>query len=484
MKKSLLTASGFILASTAAFAQGGPDACSPQVISGVGAHDYDTSDVATTESGIILPGNECNSAVPGYGSETSSHFDVWYEWSPDVAGEYLFNLCGVTDSLGNPQVNYDTKLTIWGPAVDNADCADPFGNGHYIICNEDGPPGSCAIFSSQQILGGPCDGPLLPTETYWIQCGGFDLMVDRGPATLDISLLVSPAPPANDACAGATALAIGPNAVSNIDACDDMQLASGLPPFLAQTEPDTACELFAVGLDPDRLFNDTYYSFVPPSAGNYRFSTCDMASYDSKAAIYSGACGALTALACNDDGDMCTAFSTELNVTGLTGGTSYIVQLGGFNAPDVGTATMEVSETVPPSLGTPFCPGVANSTGAASEMTASGSLSVAANDLVITADNLPGGQVGVFFYAPNQLNGGAGLPFGDGLRCAGGTVFRIFPPTPVVANAATKTVNNTLPSGAGIGAFLTQHFQFWYRDPGAGGAGFNLSTAMTLVFLP
>ena len=63
-------------------------------------------------------------------------------------------------------------------------------------------------------------------------------------------------------------------------------------------------------------------------------------------------------------------------------------------------------------------------------------------------------------------------------------MFRIFPPTPVVANAATKTVNNTLPSGAGIGAFLTQHFQFWYRDPGAGGAGFNLSTAMTLVFLP
>jgi hypothetical protein len=480
MKKSLLTALGFVFASSAALAQtGGPDMCSPDAIAGVGVWAYDTSLPGTTESGLLTTGNPCNSAVPGYGSVDSMHKDVVYEWTvPAGGGTFQIDLCSTTFT------NFDTKLAIYGPNADPANCADQFAAGAFLVCNEDGPPMFCANFSSLQILGSPCDGPLVAGDKYLIQCGGFDQVVDIGPAELTITALSVPAPPANDTCAGATALAMGPNAVSNVDACVSGLLASGLPPFLAQTEPDTACELFAVGLDPDYLGTDVYYTFSPPSSGDYRFATCDMASYDSKAAIYSGACGGLTALACNDDGDMCAAFSTELNVTGLSGGTSYIVQLGGFNTPDVGTATMEVSETFPPSLGTPFCPGVANSTGAASEMTASGSLSVAANDLVITANNLPGGQVGVFFYAPNQLNGGAGLPFGDGLRCAGGTVFRIFPPTPVVANAATKTVNNTLPSGAGIGAFLTQHFQFWYRDPGAGGAGFNLSTAMTLVFLP
>jgi len=486
MKKSLLTASGFILASTAAFAQGGADACTAQVISGLGAHDYDTSLAGTTESGIALPGNECNSAVPGYGSETLSHFDVWYEWSPTVAGEYLFSLCSPTDSGGAPQTNYDTKLTVWGPDVNAGDCADPFGNGHYITCNEDGADPPCANFSSELILGSPCDGPLLTSETYWIQCGGFDQMVDIGPATLNITAQVSPPAPVNDDCVNATALALGPNAVGNMDACDSGQTASGLPPFLAQQTPDTACEVFAVGLDPDRLFNDTFHTFMPASDGNYRFSTCDMATYDSKAAIYSGSCASLTALACNDDGPMCMAFSTELNVTGLTAGQTYTVQIGGFNvgAVNIGTATMEVSEVIPPSLGVPFCPGVVNSTGMASQATSSGSTSVGANNLVLHADNLPGGQVGVFFYGPAQLNGGAGVVFGDGLRCVGGTVFRIFPPTPVSMNQATKPVNNTLPSGAGIGAFGTQHFQFWYRDPGAGGAGFNLSGAETIQFLP
>lgn len=29
---------------------------------------------------------------------------------------------------------------------------------------------------------------------------------------------------------------------------------------------------------------------------------------------------------------------------------------------------------------------------------------------------------------------------------------------------------------------MTRHFQFWYRDPLAGGAGFNLSSALSITF--
>jgi hypothetical protein len=29
----------------------------------------------------------------------------------------------------------------------------------------------------------------------------------------------------------------------------------------------------------------------------------------------------------------------------------------------------------------------------------------------------------------------------------------------------------------------TRHFEFWYRDPAAGGANFNASNALTLTFV-
>lgn len=138
-------------------------------------------------------------------------------------------------------------------------------------------------------------------------------------------------------------------------------------------------------------------------------------------------------------------------------------------------------------IATTFCdPGNPNSASAnGAVMDASGSGSVAANDLVLHCDDLPAGQVGVFFYGGVQLNGGMGLPFGEGRRCAGGTVFRIFPPDFISgAGSVSRVVNNTLPSGAGIIAATDKHFQFWFRDPLGGGSGFNLSDAITIQITP
>ena len=132
------------------------------------------------------------------------------------------------------------------------------------------------------------------------------------------------------------------------------------------------------------------------------------------------------------------------------------------------------------SLGTIYCDTTANSTGAPAEIFASGSLSVAANDLVFTASPVPD-DFGVFFYGNMQL---ANVPFGDGFRCVGGSVFR-FPPALAVNNTLEVATDNTnLPPGGGFVATLTRNFQAWYRDPAAGGAGFNLSTAVSVTFEP
>ncbi len=128
-------------------------------------------------------------------------------------------------------------------------------------------------------------------------------------------------------------------------------------------------------------------------------------------------------------------------------------------------------------VGTRYCQSGPNSTGQAATMDASGSNSVAANDLVLRADSLPALQPGLFYFGDAQAN----LSFGNGTRCVGGTVVR-FPVQYTSGGAANLSVDLTsLPGGASIGVGDTRNFQYWYRDPanmGACGAAWNLSNAL------
>jgi len=136
-------------------------------------------------------------------------------------------------------------------------------------------------------------------------------------------------------------------------------------------------------------------------------------------------------------------------------------------------------------LGTPYCSTAVNSTGGGALMSASGSTSVAANDLSLLATPCPPGEPGIFYYGPTSL---AGIAFGDGFRCVGGptgTVVRIFPF--VVADTAgnmSTTINNTLPAHAQIVSGATLGFQAWFRDPAAAMSGFNLSNGLDVAFTP
>ena len=126
-----------------------------------------------------------------------------------------------------------------------------------------------------------------------------------------------------------------------------------------------------------------------------------------------------------------------------------------------------------------YCTAAANSVGAGANISVSGSTSVAANDLVLSAGPVPN-QPAIFFYGPNQIE----VPFGNGFRCVGGAVKRL----PVVfggGNTITHPVDNTqTPSAGVIVAGSTWNFQAWYRDPNAGGGNFNLSDAVQVEFCP
>lgn len=101
-------------------------------------------------------------------------------------------------------------------------------------------------------------------------------------------------------------------------------------------------------------------------------------------------------------------------------------------------------------------------------LTGSGYALVANDSLVLTAEGLPGTVSTLFFQGDAQTGAGAGVAFGDGLRCAGGTVLRL---------GSRTTSGGSVSFGSGIGvdpdisvaglvsaAGTTRYYQAWYRN--------------------
>jgi hypothetical protein len=122
--------------------------------------------------------------------------------------------------------------------------------------------------------------------------------------------------------------------------------------------------------------------------------------------------------------------------------------------------------------------GCANSTGLGGSISGSGSTSALADDLLLSSSQLPLNRFGLIFGGPTAINS----LFGDGLRCAGGSLKRYS----VHNSGATGTIQQGSVVSLGLlGAGDTRHFQCWYRDPsGPCGSGFNVSDAYTVTFRP
>lgn len=136
---------------------------------------------------------------------------------------------------------------------------------------------------------------------------------------------------------------------------------------------------------------------------------------------------------------------------------------------------------LPSSAFTTLCPLSPNSAGPGASIQGLGSNSLAANSLQLLAINCPPQVNGIFFFGTAQTQ----TPLGNGVRCAGGSIFR-FPITQTnLFGDATQTVNlQSLPGGAIIQPGDTRFFQFWFRDIPGGGSGTNLSNTLRAQFCP
>ncbi len=126
-------------------------------------------------------------------------------------------------------------------------------------------------------------------------------------------------------------------------------------------------------------------------------------------------------------------------------------------------------------VGDAYCVSQPNSTGQAASISAYGSTSIAASSLGLWTDNVPD-EFGIFFSGTGQVQ----VPFGDGFLCANGAIVRGTVVRPFGASASYLWDLGDEPGVAGA----TRYFQYWFRDPAAGGAGFNTSDGLAVTSTP
>lgn len=133
-----------------------------------------------------------------------------------------------------------------------------------------------------------------------------------------------------------------------------------------------------------------------------------------------------------------------------------------------------------------FCTAVPNSTGSPGVMSKTGSCSIATNDVVLMASNLPPLQSGYFILSPDQDS----VPLGDGNLCLGTSTLGFYAQLPLtqVGDFGTMSWPLDLSASPAPGVvFLpgsTWFFQAVYNDPNGGLVGFNLSDGYMIAFVP
>jgi len=125
--------------------------------------------------------------------------------------------------------------------------------------------------------------------------------------------------------------------------------------------------------------------------------------------------------------------------------------------------------------------------GSGARLLGSGMASVGADSLVLTATNVEPNNSGLFFQANNAVNGGDGLPFGDGLRCAGGNVIRL--QVRFANSSGISATGIAIGLKGGVSAGDVRRYQYWYRNIsnppcGAGVNDFNLTNGYEITWQP
>ena len=235
---------------------------------------------AQNTSPATTVGDPAPSCVPSLGK------GVWFTYTPMLNGTVTISTCSS---------DFDTALGVY-----TGSC----GALSQIACDDDYGP-ACATTRASVAFTGTAG------VTYYILAGGY------GSGSGNLNLVATS--PSNDQCGGAVPLTDGVVFTMNT-----IQATS-------TGDPAPGCAgLFGKGV---------WFTYTAPANGNVIASTCG-SSFNTVLAVYSGSCGALTAVACDDDnGPACLGLQASVRFTASAGVTYYLLA-GGYNSAS-GNISME-----------------------------------------------------------------------------------------------------------------------------------------------
>ncbi|MDA1264725.1 MAG: PPC domain-containing protein [Planctomycetota bacterium] len=421
--KTALTRSGlFVLVCTVASAQGADDCSNAQVIAGLGPHLYDNT--AATKDGP----NDC--------AGEPARKDVWFKWTAPATGGYLLDTCGMS--------SFETRIMIYDDQP----------------CPVSSSPIACAA-SGCNGLGTRFSFPTAAGQNYLIRVGA-KAFNSSGTGAFALSF---------DNCWN-----LSDDNLEDNDTCGTaLPLNNGLYPGLFVSKTDTDFYEFDV---------DDGAQFTADVLFLHALGDLDIFLYDS----CGGTAIATSGSATNDE---------HIVWDNTTGACARVILEVQHWAPDIQsecqTYDMDINGAAvhgscgPTGIGTNYCgPANLNSSGQPAQISAFGSVSVAANDVLLEATQMPSNQFGFFL---NSMTQGFAMPPGSqGNLCLSGGIgrYNAF----IMSTGATGEFSLQLdltdtPAPGGhiaIQAGETWYFQTWFRDNNPSQTN-NFTDGICIVFL-
>ncbi|RTZ88668.1 MAG: hypothetical protein DSY92_10520, partial [Planctomycetota bacterium] len=317
--------------SPACLPAGAGDECSTAFIAVDGANAIDNTGMTTGTDPISdaqCPGTFLGQFVN----------DGWYSYTATSTGSMEVSTCN--------SISFDSDIAIY-----NGLC----GALTQIACNGDST--GCAGFSSL------VTGVAVTAGTeYLIRVGGWDAGTGVGSGTMTIT--VGGGGPATENCTNGTDddgdglidcadpdcannPACGGGGGNGDECIDAILVTEGANAFdttgmTDSPEPDpTGCSN-AYGENA----SDGWFLYIANFSGDVTFETCDINSFDTDLAAYSGNCGSLSLIACDGDGGTaagCQGFDSMITIPGVQAGDSIILRIGGWGTADQGPGTLTIT---------------------------------------------------------------------------------------------------------------------------------------------
>ncbi len=429
-----------------ALAQGSDLCATAQAITGTGAYPFDNS-AATTDG---VPNALCD-----YFGQTDIDNDVWFSWTAPSGGPFVVTTCGLT--------GIDSKI-----AVLDGSCA-----GAVLACNDD----ACSSLQTSLVFAASAGSVyIVRVGTFPGSAGGSGTFTILPDVPLDTRVN-----PANGhtyhllrggswTTAEATAISLGGHLATIDDQAEhDWVLAQwhnwqGVDVDLWIGFNDAALEGAFMWADGTPV-GYTNWDLNEPNDGGTG-EDCTAMRKNNPAAFWNDLANAPTGFHAN-----------PLAVVELVGSIGTPLCFGdgsGIACPCGNNSAVGAEE------------GCLNSFAQGGKLVGTGSPSISSDTLALQGSQMPNSSA-LYFQGTTTTGGGAGITFGDGLRCAGGNVIRLG--TKANSAGASQYPVGADPSVSVRGQCVVgdvRTYQVWYRNAAVfcTAATFNLTNGLSVTWNP